>query len=109
MAVRLTNTTQSPNLIIKKTQSAVFSVVTPEQSQFVTLSMIPEGNPDLTIYRNEILRTNKPEQQNNTFWFLTPKNSVKIGDHATKQTRILRELTELKEKNLTQKMKQNPE
>ena len=33
------------------------------------LIMIPHGNPDLTAYLNELLRTNKPEQQNNTFWF----------------------------------------
>ena len=109
MAVRVTNTTQSPYLIIKNTQSAVFSVVAPEQSKFVkpvqtaTLSMIPKADPGLTIYRHKILRTNTREKQNNTFWFLTHKNPVKIGDHATQQTRILRELTELKEKKLNRK------
>ena len=39
-----------------------------------TLSMIPQGDPDMTAYLNERLRTNEPEQQDNTFWFPTPEN-----------------------------------
>ena len=62
------------------------------------LSMIPQGDPDLTAYLNEILRTNKPEQQNNTFWFLTPENPGKPEDHTSIHTRILNELNELKDK-----------
>ena len=68
-AVRVTNTTESPYLIKKHTQIANFSVVTPEQSKHIKpvdmaiLSMIRQGDPDLTAYLNELLRTNKPEQQ----------------------------------------------
>ena len=61
------------------------------------LSMIPQGDPDLTAYLNELLRTNKPEQQDNMFWFPTTENSGKPEDHTPKQTRILKELNELKE------------
>ena len=66
-AVRITNTTESPFLNKKKTQNAEFSVVTPEQSKFIRpmdtaiLSMIPEGDQDLTTYLSELLRTNNPE------------------------------------------------
>ena len=60
--------------------------------------MIPQGDPDLTAYLNELLRTNKPEQQNNTFWFPTPENPGKPEDHTSIQTRILKELIELNEK-----------
>ena len=73
IAVRVTNTTESPYLIKEDTQIADFSVVTPEQSKHIKpldmaiLSMIPQGDPDLTAYLNELLRTNKPEQQDNTF------------------------------------------
>ena len=69
IAVRKTNTTESPYLIEKHTQIAEFSLVTPEQSKHIKpvdmaiLSMIPQGDPDLTAYLNELLRTNKPEQQ----------------------------------------------
>ena len=64
IAVRVTNTTESPYLIKKHTQIAEFSVVTPEQSKHIKpvdmaiLSMIPQGDPDLTVYLNELLRTN---------------------------------------------------
>ena len=104
IAVRLTNTTESPYLIEKPTEIAEFSVVTLEQSEHIKrvnmaiLSMIPQGDPDLTAYPNELLRTNKPEQQNNTFWFPTPENPGKPEDHTPIQTRILKELNELKDK-----------
>ena len=73
IAVRVTNTTESPYTINKNTQIAAFSVVTPEQSKFIRpvdtaiLYMIPECDPDLTTYLTKSLRTNKPDQQNNTF------------------------------------------
>ena len=103
IAVRVTNTTESPYLIKKHTQIAEFSVVTPEQSKhinpvdMVILSMIPQGDPDLTAYLNELLRTNKPEQQNNTFWFPTTEIPGKPEDHTPVQTRNLKELNELKD------------
>ena len=103
-AVRVTNTTESPYLFIKHTQIAQFSVVTPEQSKHIKpvdmaiLGMIPQGDPDLTAYLNELLRKNKTEQQNNTFRFPTPKNPGKPEDHTPIQTRILNELNELKDK-----------
>ena len=60
--------------------------------------MIPQGDPDLTAYSNELLRTNKPEQQDSTFCFATPDNPEKPEDHTPIQTRILKELKELKDK-----------
>ena len=62
------------------------------------LSMTLQGDSDLTAYLNELLRTNKPEQQNNTFWFPTPKNPGRSEDHTPIPTRILKEIIELKEK-----------
>ena len=103
IAVRVTNTTESPYLNKKQTQIAEFSVVTPEQSNQIKpvymaiLSMIPQGDPDLTAYLDELLRTNKPEQQDNTFWFPTPENPGNPEDHTPIQIRILNELKELKD------------
>ena len=37
-------------------------------------------------------------QQDNTFWFPTPENPGKLEDHTPIQTRILKELNELKDK-----------
>ena len=64
IAVKVTNTTESPYTITKITQIAEFSVLTPEQSKFIKPvdtaihSMIPEGDPDLVTYLTEPLRTN---------------------------------------------------
>ena len=92
IAVRVTNITESPYSIKKHTAIAKLSVVTPEQSKHIKrvdlaiLSMIAQGDPDLTTYLNEILRTNKPEQQDSTFWFPTPENPRKFEDHTPIQT-----------------------
>ena len=65
IAVRVTNRTESLYTINKNTQIADFSVVTPEQSKFfktvdtAILNMIPEGDPDLTTYSIELLKTNQ--------------------------------------------------
>ena len=62
------------------------------------LSMIPEGDPDLITYLTELLRTNKPDQQTNTFWFPTSENPGNTEEHTPIQTRILKELRELQVK-----------
>ena len=100
VAVRVTNTTESPCTIKKNTQIADFSVVTPEQSKFIKpvdtelLGMIPEGDSDLINCLTELLRRNKPDQQNNTFWFPLPKNPGYREEHKPNQTRILKKLRE---------------
>ena len=104
IAVRVTNTTEAPYLIKKHTEIAELSVVTPEQSKHIKpvdmaiLSMITQNHPDLTAYLNELLRTSKPEQQDNMFCFPTPENPGKPEDLTPIQTRILNELKELKDK-----------
>ena len=102
IAVRVTNTRESLYTISKNAQIAGLSVVTPEQSKFIkpvdmaTLSMIPESDPDLIIYLTELLRTNKHDQQTNTFWFPTHESPGNREEHTTIQARIIKELRELK-------------
>ena len=104
IVVRVTNTTESLYLIKKHTQISQFPMVTPEQSKHIKpvdmaiLSMIAQGDPDLTAFLNELLRTSKPEQQDNTFWFPRPENPGKPEDRTPIQTRNLKELNELKDK-----------
>ena len=57
--------------------------------------MIPESDPDLATYLTELLRTSKPDQQNNTFWFPTSKKPGNTENHTPIETRILTELREL--------------
>ena len=62
------------------------------------LSMIPQGELNLTAYLNELLRRNKPEQQDNTLRFPRPENPGKLEVHTPIQTRVLKELNELNNK-----------
>ena len=71
--------------------------------------MISEGDTDLTTYLNQLLGTNKPEQQNNTFWFQPSESPGKTEDHTSTKTRIVREILELKEKTSIQETTQNLE
>ena len=104
IAVKVTDTTESPYTIRKNVQIAEFSVVSPEQPRCIRsvdmaiLNMSPEGYLDLTTYLNELLRPNKPEQQNNTIWFPRPENPGKNEDHIPIQTRILKEMDESEDK-----------
>ena len=113
IAVTVTSTREPPYSIKKNTQNADFSVVTPEQFNCIkpvpteNLNMIPEGKSDLNTYLTELLRTNNSDQQNNTFWFPTPKNPGNTEDHTPIQTIILKELREMQQKNWTWKMRQN--
>ena len=69
IAVRVTNTTESPYLNKNYTQIAEFSAVTPEQSKHIKpvdmaiLSMIPQSDPDLTAYLNEIPKLINPSSK----------------------------------------------
>ena len=102
------NTTESP-FTIKKNEEEKNQKKRRRKSQYIKpvdtaiFSVIPEGDPHLIIYLIELLRTYKPDQQNNTFWCLTPKNPGSIEDHTPIQTRILREL-----RGQQQKEKLNP-
>ena len=104
VAVRVTTTKELLYLIKKTTQIAEFSSVIPEQSKHIKpvdmaiLTMISQGDPDLSAYLNELPRTNKPEHTNNVFWFPTHKNSGKPEDGNPIQTGILKELIKLKDK-----------
>ena len=104
IAVRVTNTTETPYLIKKNTQIAEFRAITREQSKhfesldLATLGTISKGDLDVTAYLNDLLRTYKPEQPNNTFWFSTPETPGKPKDHTPIQTRTLTKQTELKDK-----------
>ena len=104
IAVRITNTTESSYTINKNTQIAKFFVVAGKQFKCIKpvdteiFSTIPEGDPDLVTYMTELLRANEPDQQNNTIWFPTPENPGNTEDHTPIQTRILKELRELQQK-----------
>ena len=59
--------------------------------------------PEWTLQNTQI------KQQNNHFWFPTHETPAKTEDHTPPQTRIPRELLELKEEKLNQKTIHKPE
>ena len=103
VAVGLTKTTESPYLAKKNTQNLELSLVNAEKSRFIkqvvmlTLILIPECDLDVNTYQNQLLRTNKPQQQSNNFSFPTLENPGKTENLTPIQTRISRELQDLKE------------
>ena len=62
------------------------------------LSMIEEGDPDLTTYLTDLLKSNEVDQPKNTIWFPTPKNPSKTADHNQIHTRIPKEMRQLQQK-----------
>ena len=106
VAVRVTKTKESPYLIRKNARVPEFSVVSPKKSKYIKpvdmaiLSMIPQGDPGLTVYLHEFFRKNKSEQQNNTLWFPIAEDPGKPENHTPIQTRIPKKINELKLKKL---------
>ena len=114
VAVRVTNTAESADVIKQNTQIVEFSVVTRDKPKYIkpvdmaSLSMIP-GDSDLTAYPNKLLRTKTPEKQNNTFCVATPENPGKTEDHTPIQTRILRNYSNSRrKKNSIHRIAKNP-
>ena len=60
--------------------------------------MIPKSDRDMAIYLNELLRANKPEQQNDASSFLKPESPGKTEDHTPILTLNPKEMHELKGK-----------
>ena len=72
--------------------------------------MITESDQDLATYLTELLITNEPFQENNTFWFPTIENLGNIEHRTPIQARVLKNCVNCnKKKNKTQKMMQSPE
>ena len=89
-------------LFKKNQQIADFSVVTRDQVKFIKpvdtamLNMIPEGDPNLSSYLNDLLRMKKPEKQNNTFCFPTAEHPGSHPNIDTNPERIPRSKRERK-------------
>ena len=58
--------------------------------------MMYNDDPVLNLYVNELLRSNKQNQQDTNFGFPTTENRGNVEEHTPIQTRILNELNELR-------------
>ena len=83
---------------------ANFSILTPEQIKHIrpvnptsVRHLLSNNHDDAIHYINNLLKTPKPDQVNETYWFPTPQTPGNEKEHTPIQTRILNELRELQQ------------
>ena len=83
---------------------ANFSILTPEQTKHIrpvnptsVKHLLNNNHDDAIHYINSLLKTSKPDEVNETYWFPTPQNPGNEQEHTPIQTRVLNELRELEQ------------
>ena len=100
--VQISNFLDHPYTLKKATHMANFSILTPEQTKHIRpvnptslRPLLNKNHDDAIHYINSLLKTSKPDEVNETYWFPTPQNPGKEEEHTPIQTRILHELRQL--------------
>ena len=99
-----------PYTLKKGTHMANSSILSPEQTKHIrpvnptsVRHLLNNNHEDAILYINSLLKTSKPDEVKETYWFPTPQNPGTEKEHTPIQTRILnelRELEQLEEQNL---------
>ena len=83
---------------------ANFSILTPEQTKHIrpvnptsVRHFLNNNHDDAIHYINSLLKTSKPDEVNETYWFPTTQNPGNEKQHTPIQIRILNELRELEQ------------
>ena len=85
------------------THSADFKILTPEQIKHIQpvdpalLSFMIQHEETTDVYLNELLKVQKPNSDQNTYWFPTPEEPGDPATYTPIRKRIYNELLELKE------------
>ena len=104
--VQISTFLDHPYTLKKGTHMANFSILTPEQTKHIRpvnptsvghLLNKNNNHDDAIHYINRLLKTSKPDEVNETYWFPTPQNPSYEQEHTPIQTRILNELRELEQ------------
>ena len=102
--VQISNFLDHPYTLKKGTHMANFSILTPEQTKHIrpinpisVRHLLSNNHDDAIHYINSLLKTPKPDQVNETYWFPTPQNPGNEKEHTPIQTRILNELREIEQ------------
>ena len=102
--VQIGNFLDHPYTLKKGTNMVNFSILTPEQTNHIrpvnptSLGHLLNNNHDDAIhYINSLLKTSKPDEVIETYWFPTPQNPGNEQEHTPIQKRILNELRELEQ------------
>ena len=104
VSIHSNNFTDSPYTLPRGTQVANFTVLTPEQMKYVkpidpvTTWHLLQANPEnAAYYASSLIKSTKPEDVNENYWFPTPEDSGDPQHHTPIQKRILSELINLQE------------
>ena len=102
--VQISNFLDHPYTLKRGTHMANFSILTPEQTKHIrpvnptsVRHLLNNNHDDAIHYINSLLKTSKPDEVNETYWFPTPQNPGTEQEYTPIQTRILNELREIEQ------------
>ena len=104
VSVHLNNFTDSPYTLIRGTQVANFTVLTPEQMKYVkhidpvtTWHLLQDKPENAAYYASSLIKSTKPEDFKENYWFPPPEDPGDPQHHTPIQKRILSEMINLQE------------
>ena len=99
---KIANTTDFPYTIATDTKVAELQILKPDETKMIrpvdiaALNLLTEHD-DVVTYINALMQVERPEDNEEKFWFPTPENPGNEQEHSPIQKRILKELRELAE------------
>ena len=100
VATKIANTINFPSKIATDTKVAELQILKPEETKMIrpvdiaALNLLTEHD-DVVTYINALMQVERPEDNDEKFWFPTPENPGNEQEHSPIQKRILKELREL--------------
>ena len=102
--IPLNNFTDHPYTLKRGSHIANFSVMTPGQMKYVkpidpvtTWHLLQDDPENAAIYVSSLIKSSKPENSSDNYWFPTPEDPGDPQQHTPIQKRILEELLNLQE------------
>ena len=99
--VQISNFLDHSYTLKKARHIANFAILTPEQTKYIrpvnptsVRHLLNNSQDDAIHYINNLLKTSKTDEVNETYWFPTPQNPGNEKEHTPIQTGILNELRE---------------
>ena len=98
--IKISNTTDFPYTIATDTKVAELQILKPEETKMIrpvhiaALNLLTEHD-DVVTYIDALLQVERPEDNEEKFWFPTPEHPGNEQEHSTIQKRILKKLREL--------------
>ena len=100
--IKIANTTDFPYTIATDTKIAELQILKPEETKMIrpvdkaALNLLTEHD-DVVTYINALMQVERPDDNEEKFWFPTPEHPGNEQEHSPIQKRILKELRDLAE------------